>query len=62
MCVVVVRQAWDRSHAPLQTKLTLQSVLAIWCLIPLLLIKRVWAERVFDFDEGSSSKVAKKKQ
>jgi len=59
--VLCYREAWDRSHAPLQTKLLLQSVLAIWCLIPLLLLKRVWAERVFDFEE-SSSKTGKKKQ
>ena len=58
--VAIMPAAWELSHAPLQTKLTLQSVLAIWCLLPVLLIQRVWNPRVFDY--AAEDKSGKKKQ
>lgn len=59
--VAVMPEAWDRSHAPLQTKMMLQSVLAIWCVLPILLMQRVWNPRVFDY-AAAPTVTNKKKQ
>lgn len=59
--VAVIPESWDRSKAPLQTKLMLQSVLAIWCVLPLLLLQRVWSRNVFDYPVATGV-AGKKKQ
>jgi hypothetical protein len=59
---VVIAESWDRSHAPLQTKLKLQSVLAIWCILPLMLLVRCWPERMFAQKDAATAVASKKKQ
>ena len=54
--VAVMPEAWDRSKAPLQTKLMLQSVLVIWCILPTLLMQRVWNPNVFNYPIAGAGK------
>lgn len=58
--VCILPEAWDRSNAPINTKLGLMSIYGIWAVIPLMLMQRVWKENVFG--SSSSEKSGKKQQ
>lgn len=59
MCVILP-EAWSQSFAPLNTKLALVSIYGIWLLMPILLMARVWNERVFDYATPAPAQSKKK--
>jgi hypothetical protein len=56
----ILPEAWTQSVAPQNVKLALVSIYAIWLLLPVLLLQRVWNERVFDY--ATVAPASKKKQ
>lgn len=53
--IPILPEAWVQSTAPLNVKIPCISIYGLWLLIPILLLQRVWNERVFDYETVPAS-------